>query len=139
MLLWRLLLRLFVGTLLLVGFLGLLSKVHKVIFLKVSGEGLELGFFVIGDVENEELETLGLIIGLIELDPKVEKILLLIVEVHEHHWHALEVDIDASLGTGGVAVIVEVRAAIGQVTSDGDASTVLDDTSEMDAAGVGLG
>ena len=61
------------------------------------------------------------------------------VQVHEHHWHTLEVNIDASLSTGGIAVIVERGAAVGQVSSDGDTSTVLDDATKMDAAGIGLG
>ena len=60
------------------------------------------------------------------------------VQVHEHHWHALEVKVDTSLWTGGMAVIVELGALVTEGPSNGDTSAVLDNTSEMDAVGICL-
>ena len=60
------------------------------------------------------------------------------VQVHQHHWHALEVKVDTGLWSGSMAFVVEFGAAVGQAASDGDPSAVLVLTPEMGAAGICL-
>ena len=60
----------------------------------------------------------------------------MIVEVDEHqHWNALEVKIDTSLWSRSIAGVVEDGTLVSEGSSNGDTSTVLDDTTKMDAVG----